>query len=342
MAFINDISINITAGTIGLSEQNFRPLILGSAGTAATGVTVASVLTDLTAAGYDSSTEEYAMAAAMFAQSPHVSDIAVFRKADATDYDTALAALIETYNDFYGVVIESRDAADLALAGDWCNSNEKFFFGCGDAVADLTDRNVDREAYIIHDNDATDYPECAWASKMLAKVPGSITGKWKILSGQNASTWTLTELNAIRAGNGQAIQEQAGVTFVNEGKCTSGEYIDIILGRDWIKDQLTTGLLGLFLRNDKIPMDNRGIAQVEGVIRDVLKRAGDNGIVAAATTDAEKADSDDKVYLYKVTVPDRADISVNDRANRNLTGVNFSYVSAGAIHNVTINGYITV
>src|SRR4030042_2494830 len=126
--YINDISISITAGTIGLSEQNFRPLILGSGGSAATGVTIASKLTDLTSAGYLVTDEEYLMASAMFAQSPHVQDVAIFRKADATPYNTALTALIETYNDFYGIVIESRDAADLALVGDWANGNEKYFF----------------------------------------------------------------------------------------------------------------------------------------------------------------------------------------------------------------------
>jgi len=341
-SFINDITINISAGTLGLTEQSFLPLILGSGGSAATGVTVASELSDLTAAGYLSTDEEYLMASAMFAQSPHVTSVAVYRKANATAYNTALTALIETYNDFYGIVIQSRDAADLALVGTWANANKKFFFGCSADPDALTGRNVDREAYLIHDNEAADYPECAWAGKMLAKVPGSATFKWKTLSGQNASSFTLTQLTAIRTNNGQAIQEQAGVTFVNEGKATSGEFIDIILGQDWVEDQLNIGLLGLFIRNDKISFDNRGIAQVEGVVRDVLKRAGDNGIIAAAVTEAEKTTSDDKIYLYTVTVPDRADVSANNRATRTLTDVKFNYTTAGAIHKVTVTGLISV
>jgi hypothetical protein len=341
-SFINDITINISAGTLGLTEQSFLPLILGSGGSAATGVTVAAELTDLTDAGYLSTDNEYLMASAMFAQSPHVSSVAVFRKADATDYDDALTTLIETYNDFYGIVIDSRDGDDLHDAGTWANANKKYFFGCSEDPDDLTGRNADREAYLIHNNEATDFPECAWVGKMLAKVPGSATFKWKTLSGQNASSFTLTQLTAIRANNGQAIQEQAGVTFVNEGKATSGEYIDIILGKDWVEDQLKIGLLGLFIRNDKIPFDNRGIAQVEGVVRDVLKRAGDNGIIAAAVTEAEKQVSDDKIYLYTVTVPDRSAVSANNRATRTLTDVKFNYTSAGAIHHVTVTGLITI
>jgi hypothetical protein len=342
MAYINDIQINISAGTLGLTEQVFRPLIIGSAGTAATGVTIASQLTDLTAAGYLTTDEEYLMASAVFAQSPHCEDIAVYRKSNSDSYSVALAALVETFNEFYGVLIESRDVADLALAGDWCNSNKKFFWGCSADPAALSGRSVDREAYLIHNNDSTDYPECAWAGKELAKIPGSSTFKWKRLNGQSASTFTLTQLNTIRTNHGQALQEQAGVTFVNEGKCTSGEFIDIILGQDWVEDQMRTGLPSLFLKNDKIPMDNRGIAQVEGVIRDVLKRAGDNGIVAAAVTDDDKLLSDDKVYMFTVQVPDRADISVNDRANRELNGVKFMYTTAGAIHIVTVTGYISI
>jgi hypothetical protein len=342
MPFISDITINISSGALSLSQQNFRPLILGTGATAATGVTIASKLTDLTDAGYLSTDEEYLMASAMLAQSPHVSDFAVYRKSNATDYDDALTTLITTFDDFYAIVIQSRTGSDLALVGTWANSNKKFFFGCSEDPDDLTGRNVDREAYLIHDNDAADYPECAWVGGQLSKTPGSNTWKWKKLSGQDHSTFTSTQLNAIRTDHGQALQKQAGVIFTNDGVATSGEFIDIILGQDWVEDELKTGLLALFLKNDKIAMDDKGIAQIEGVIRDVLKRAGDNGIIAAAVSDADKLLSDDKTYIYQVVVPLRADISVANRAARNLAGVEFVYTSAGAVHRTTITGYIEI
>lgn len=341
MAYINDITINISRGTLGLQQQNFLPLIIGS-GVAASGVSTMTSLTDMTDYGYLSTDEEYKMASAMWAQSPSPSSIKVMRKLAATDYDAALTTLITTDNDFYAICIESRAKADLAAVGTWANSNSKFFFGGSSDITALDSRNVDREAYLIHDNDADDYAECAWVGREIPKQPGSNTWKWKILSGQNASTFTSTELATIRSDNGQALQSQAGSIFTNEGITTSGEYIDIILAQDWIEDQLKIGFLGLFLKNDKISMDDSGIAQVEGVIRDVLKRAGDNKIIAKAVSAADMLISDDKVYIYQVTVPQRSDISVADRAARSLTGVKFIYTTAGAIHKLTIAGLIEV
>lgn len=341
MAFINDITISISDGTIGLSERSFDPLIVGT-GTIASGVVTAYELTDLTDAGYTSDDAEYDMFSAMIAQTPRPQFVKVVRKADADDYDDFLDDLRETDDLWYTVCIDSRLDADLNTAGTWANSNNKFFFGCAESVTALADRNVDREAYLIHDNDATDYPECSWVGRCIPFDPGSITWKWKTLNGQNASSFTATELTAIRAANGNALQSQAGVIFTNEGLTTSGKYIDDIMGRDWVKDQLRTGLLSLFINNDTVPFDDTGIAMVEGVVRDVLKRAGDNGIVARAVSAADFLKSDDKVYMFRVTVPQRSDVLTNDLANRTLSDVKFSYTKAGAIHEVEVTGKITV
>jgi hypothetical protein len=344
MSNINDITINISSGALGLQAQQFTPLILVS-GAVSSGVIVATEASDLTAwngGGFETTDDAYKMAAAMFAQSPSPATVKVKQKADAQAYDAALAELVLTDNDWYGICIDSRDKANLALAGTWANSNKKFFFGCSEEIAALDNRNVTREAYLIHNNAASDFPECAWVGRELSRQPGSNTWKWKTLSGQNASTFTATELTIIRDRDGNALQEQAGAIFTNEGFATSGEYIDITIGQDWVENQITIELLSMFLANPKIPMDDIGIAQVESVVRGVLKRAGDNKIVARAVSAADMEKSDDKIYIFTVTVPARSDLSTNDRATRNLTGVKFEYTTAGAIHKVRVTGLIAV
>jgi non-ribosomal peptide synthetase component E (peptide arylation enzyme) len=116
----------------------------------------------------------------------------------------------------------------------------------------------------------------------------------------------------------------------------------VIRGQDWVKARIEEGLYRLFMSNDKVSMDNVGIAQVEGVLRSVLKRAGNMGIIAAATTESELETSDDKEFLYKVTVPRREDILPGDRAARILPDVEFIYYLAGAIHEAEVRGKITV
>lgn len=340
MSFINDITISISDGTLGLSNRSFDPMIVGG-GAIASGVTTVYELTDLTAAGYTSADPEYDMVSAMIAQTPRPELIKVCRRATGTALGTFLDSLRETDDAWYAFCISSRVDADLNAAGTWANSNGKFFFGSAVAVTALGSRSVDREAYLIH-TDAASYPECAWVGRCLPADPGSITWKWKVFSGQVASTFTATQLNAIRTAHGNALQSQAGVIFTNEGMTSSGKYIDVIMGRDWIEDQLRTDLLSLFINNNSIPYDDSGIAMVEGVVRGVLKRAGDNGVIAKAISAADMLQSDDKVYMYRVTVPQRSDTSTNDRATRTLSDVKFAYTVAGAIHEVEVTGTISV
>ncbi|PJZ49212.1 DUF3383 family protein [Leptospira saintgironsiae] len=342
MAFINDIVIDITRGTQGLTQKSFRPLILKAGDSSATALTkhIVSDITDVVSAGFASGDDVYKMAAAMLAQSPKPQDIMIAVSPDAIA--DALDDLRELDDNFYSVCITSRTTADLNVAGTWANSNKKFFFGCSSDPGALTGRNVDREAYLIHNNSPADFPECAWVGQNLPKQPGSVTFKWKRLNGQNASTFTKTQLTTIRTSQGQALQEMSGAIYVNEGTSTSGEFIDIVVGQDWVEDQLQSELLSLFLNNEKIAMDDSGIAQVEGVVRNVLKRAGDAGIVAKATSEDDLKLSDDKIYMSQVFVPRRADLSVTDRANRELKGITFIYYLAGAIHKVNVNGLITV
>ncbi len=300
-----------------------------------------SELSSMTTDGYNLQHPEYLMAAAMFSQSPCPSKVAVYTRSSGTSITNALDKLKKEHDGFYAIFISERDTASLKEAGDWAGSNEKFFFGCADYADPLEKRDCDREAYIIHDK-PEDYPECAWAGQNLPKVPGSITWKWKVLNKQSACQFDTTKLTEIRDNNCQAITEIGGLAVVNEGKTTAGQFIDVIQGKDWIKARLTENLYSLFINNDKIPMDNTGIAQVEGVVRTVLKQAGNNGIIARATTDDDLKKSDDKEFMYIVTVPTRSDISPTDRANRILNNVEFVYWLAGAVHKAEVRGKITV
>jgi len=340
-SFINDIDISISLGTLSLQQRSFDPIVVGSGvPVGSSGVISVAELSDLTAEGYTSNDAEYKMVAAMFSQSPRPSLCKVYRKPSATAYNTALDTLVANGNAFYCVLIQSRLKADLNLAGTWANANGKFFIGCSSDETSLTARNYDREAYLIHDV-PNDYPDAAWVGKCIGQQPGSITWKWKALTGQNAANFTLTQLNQIRTDHGQALQEQSGAIFTNEGIATSGVYIDITNGKDWVQDQLNIQLLSLFVNNGKISLDDTGIAQVATIVRGVLKRAGDAGIIAQAISDEDLRKSDDKKYMYQVTVPLRADISSTDKNARTLPNVKFVYYLAGAIHKVEITGLIT-
>lgn len=257
-------------------------------------------------------------------------------------YSEALAILLPRLtnaNQFRTVCIDSRTLADLNDVGTWANSNSKFFFGGIDNELAGSNRSLDREAYFISDSQ-TEFPECRWVGKNIPKDPGSNTWKWQVLAGVTAAGYTLTQLNTIRSLSTQAPTNQAGLIVANEGLCTSGEYIDVVLGRDWIAEEIEARILELYVNEEKVPMTDPGIMQTENVIRRVMREAGNMGIIATADSTADQANSDDGEFQFKIVSPLSADISTSDRAARLLT-ITFSYILAGAQHEATVTGKVT-
>ena len=254
---------------------------------------------------------------------------------------TALDTLIQTRNNWYGLFITERDNASLHAAGDWALGNEKFFVGCSADPAALDGRNNIREAYLIH-NDAANFPEAAWAGMCFPQAIGTITWKWKTPTGVVASNFNLTELGTIRAGNGQTLSERSGVVYADEGITTGGEYIDVVMSRDYVKARLGEAIFATQIRSPKVPFDNSGAAMLEAPMRDVFRQCGKQTIIAKAVSEADKKKSDEGEYMYTVTIPERSEVPDNDRAARKWSGIEFGFTIAGAVHAVDVSGTITI
>jgi hypothetical protein len=119
-----------------------------------------------------------------------------------------------------------------------------------------------------------------------------------------------------------------GVGVTLDGKVASGEYIDIIIGTDWIEARLREAVFSALVNNRKLPYDDSGITAVVGLVKGVLNEAASAGIL--------QADS------IQVTAPTYAEIPQADKIARHLPGVKFTALYQGAIHRVTIQGTISV
>lgn len=344
MSYINDLSINISLQTKPISSQGFGlPLIVGSRAAAddlCKEYGEFSEAADMITAGFEAADPEYKMAGLMFGQSPRPDKIAVYVRDTADAIGDSLSELLTGYNDWYGFLITERDNVTVNAAGDWALANEKLFIGCALASSALTDRNNIREAYLIHD-DAANFPEAAWAGLCLPQEIGSITWKWKTPTGAKASGFTPAQLQEIRDKNGQTLSKRSGVIYSDEGITTGGEYIDVIMSRDYVKARLSENLFAMNIRLPKISMDNSGMSLIESALREVFNECGERGIIAKAESEEDKAKSDEGVYMYKVNVPLRHEIPVNDRAARKVPGITFSFTIAGAVHSYDIDGVIT-
>ena len=349
MALKDIVEVNITRQTTSVAVAAFNvPLILSQFATnktttAFTRARVYGSVAEMASDGWTSSDAVYKIANAIFSQNPSVNKIVVGRK-DSGDasIDAALNAIANENNDWYGVVVDQAMVANFADVASWVETAKKFaIFWITDvnaydpskstdlaSVLKLANRN--RSAVVWHATPAggADYPDAAWMGEGFPYEPGTSTWAYKTLNGVTPDTLLASQETALKNKNCNYYMTVGGVSITQEGKVASGEYIDIIIGTDWIEARLREAVYSALVNNRKIPYDDTGIAMIEGLVKGVLNEAASKGIL--------QADS------IAVTVPKYADIPQADKLARKLPDVKFSALYQGAIHRTTINGTISV
>lgn len=163
---------------------------------------------------------------------------------------------------------------------------------------------------------------------------GSVTWKFRKIGGVKPVDLTVTQIQKLHESNAFTYVTKAALNQTSEGKTLSGEFIDALHGDDWVKASLETELQRLLSNSKKITYDDAGIAQIDATVTAVLNTATNNGIISVnpETNSGE----------FTVTTATRAQTSDEDIAQRNYTGLKFSYTRSGAIHTVRVNGQINI
>lgn len=255
------------------------------------------------------------------------------------DKDTFTSAVVTGGASQPTAISYSDSDAEALLAAAWAEGNKKLFFvvgsnpdvadgsESGDLFSQLLGLGYDRTAGLFK-KDASQYAEAAWPGEDLPFDPGSQTWAYKAPAGISPDPLTTSEQNAVFAKNGNTYQRVAGANITRYGKVFSGEFIDIIRGVDWLEAEIQTAVYIELVNKRKIPFDDTGIQLIEGALAGALDRGVQRGVLQAGTV--------------VITVPAYADISANDKANRNLPDVKFTALLLGAIHTVQIKGTLTL
>lgn len=277
--------------------------------------------------------------------------VGVSYTANETPADT-LDAISQIDTDWYFVAFDDRssDTTIIEMADALAASgNPHLYFvgsedtenlkpyqaGNSDLFAKLRDGNYDNVVTFFHHLANENYVEMGFIGANAPYDAGSVT--WANVQIRNVGfsqdpfrnrPLTTVQKSALSNKNANYIELDAGVGFTRSGKTAGGEWIDVIRGVDWQTADLNTSLRALLLnqKGGKISYTDQGTAQVREVISSSLQR----GVNRDFLTD------------YEVNVPLVANISLNDRLSRILTGVTFTGFLAGAIHEVTVQGEVTV
>lgn len=148
---------------------------------------------------------------------------------------------------------------------------------------------------------------------------------------QDQLSFQQDQLTPYVEGNINTYYYAQGMPIVRDGKTLSGDYIDMLLGRDFIIKHSNKKLTEIMVKNPKISYDNTGINLLKSGVESVFDQLYRNGGVG------EKANGKPD---YDVTALPREDMKDVDVSQRIYRGLSWKYHPADAIDDAYISGEI--
>ena len=309
------------------------PLILAPNSEKAVAYTECTSVADVKKAGFDEKTGVYKAAYLMFLQNNCPTKIAVCATTDSAV--EALPALITKDWRQLIVVSETDDAWATDIPAYIETTNKMYFATQATTPTEAKYKDYERTVAFVYTG-TDDYSRVAAAALVGATAgyeAGAITYKNIVIRGLTAEIMSATELEALHEKGAITIVEKAGDIVTTEGIVGSGEYIDIIDSKDWVVQNIEYQTQKTLNNMAKVPYDNNGIAILESVALNVLKTAYNNGMIGT---------NDDGSPAYAVNYALKENSADENIAARRYINGQFSFVLAGAIHYVEINGEISV
>jgi len=354
------VTVNVDIASPAVDSASFDNLLIVGPGPKVTppqplpDVGVYTELPEVTAAGFVSTganADPVGIAAMIaFSQNPKPAQIYIAVQKVVTSVvepaiDTLTRAL-ET-SGWYVICAAGIDPAEYEPIAAWTEAQAKLF-----SYTFLTQTDPVGGTYfrshgwcgLVNDLDiastvpiANAYLHVAAVAKCLSYLAGSETWSFKQLGGITPSNLSGTLKKALVDGHSNYFAQYAGRNITMNGQVRTGEWIDVVRGRDWLQNDMQIRLYNLLIMNPKIPYTNSGISLVQSEMIASLKEARDRGIVAQDEYGGDGA----LVPGFTTSVPNSLDITATQKASRILSGCRFSARLAGAIHMVQVNGTLT-
>ena len=291
-----------------------------------------SSLTEMTEDGFLVGDKAYKYAQIIFSQNPRAPQVVVGKKDALDSYVVAIQDLEAAYGQWLFLITDAESDADHTAIAAYIETTEKFYVihsADADAPTDTADLGsalkalgYERTFGIYSSNANIGVPAAGWLGRFAPQQLGSATWIYKPITGITPDNFTTTQLTNLNNKNWNSYTTVEGTPVVfGDNKVFGGEYIDVMLGVQWIITRMRERVWGTLLNSRKVSFDTAGIAKIESDIRSVLAEATDLGILAAD-------------FAPVITVPNALSLSSAQRNTRILTGVTFEARLAGAIQKV--------
>lgn len=220
--------------------------------------------------------------------------------------------------------------------------HRKFYVGqtTNKAFADVTAR----AAVIYTDQEFIDEePDASYVGNVAPFYPESVTWKFKRPQDGNAPTSAGTKLislpqlteaerDALLENHVNFLTEEYKRQYVKEGTCLDGEFIDVVIGADWIAKRMRELLYDILLTNANINYGDDGFGLIAVAVAQALTEATSHNIIAR--------DPESKAGVFSITIPKYADSTEEQRRNRVMPDILWEALLSGAVHRVKTKGVL--
>lgn len=279
--------------------------------------------------------------------------------------ETALAAvtLMDSMfsSQWYGLMIPSGANADHTAVATYIEAaNPSHFYGVTSVDPNTLIASATTDIAYLLANGKFNKTACQYSStnpyavaSLLARIlttnftasNSTITLMYKQEPGITAENLTPTQSAAAAAKNCNVFVNYNNATAIIQfGQCASGQFIDSVIGADWLQDQIQTNVYNLlFGSTTKIPQTDAGNHQIATQIEAALIQAVNNGLLAPGVWNAggfgQLKQGDYLDTGYYVFTPPIASQSLADRAARKSVPFQVAAKLGSAVHeaNVLIN-----
>lgn len=189
----------------------------------------------------------------------------------------------------------------------------------------------------------TEEPDASYTGNVAPFYPVSVTWKFKRPQDGNAaasagvklitlSQLTEGERDQLLESHVNFLTEEYKRQYVKNGTCLDGEFIDVVLGGDWIAKRMRDLLYEILLSNSNINYDDAGFGLIATAVLQALSEAVDLNIIAT--------DPESKAGVFAVKVPRYTDSTEDQRRNRTMPDITWEALLAGAVHQVKTKGVL--
>lgn len=238
---------------------------------------------------------------------------------------------------------EASEPSEAEL-GVGIEDHRKFYMGqtCDLDFADNTAR-----AAVIYTEERylNEEPDASYTGNVGPFYPKNVTWKFKRPQDGNAATSEGAKLITLpKLTEGQRDQlsenhvnyltEEYKRQYVKDGVCLNGEFIDVVLGADWIAKRMRNLLYDILLENANIDYSDAGFGLVATAVLQALSEAADidHNIIAR--------DPESKAGIFTVVIPKYSESTETQRRNRVMPDITWEALLCGAVHSVKTKGVL--